>query len=57
MFRFIVDTITSDSYGDGGTNEILTVNLHEAGYQGSDYTCQYDPLGCLDISCDGGSWK
>ena len=38
---------------------VLNINgnsLLETGYQGSDYTC-YDPLGCLDISCDGGSWQ
>ena len=60
----ISDTFTlemNDSYGDGWNGNTLNLNAMEfylnSGSQTIDTFC-YDPqYGCLDITCDGGSWQ
>ena len=55
-------TITmNDSFGDGWNGNVLTINGQsftiETGSEGSGSTC-YDPeAGCVDVTCDGGSWQ
>ena len=51
----------NDSYGDGWNGNYLNLNGEsftlEFGSQGSQSTC-YDPDGgCVDLTCDGGSWQ
>ena len=50
-----------DSYGDGWNGNYLIINGEEftlqAGSGGFESAC-YDPdLGCVDVSCGGGSWQ
>jgi secreted trypsin-like serine protease len=51
----------SDSYGDGWNGNNLIVNgvasTLSSGSSGSTTLCYDSSAGCVDVSCDGGSWQ
>ena len=51
----------SDSYGDGWNGNNLVVNgvasTLSSGSSGSTTLCYDSSAGCVDVSCDGGSWQ
>ena len=51
----------SDSYGDGWNGNILTLNGQsftlDSGSEGTESTCYNPEAGCVDVTCDGGSWQ
>jgi len=51
----------SDSYGDGWNGNNLVVNGTSltigSGSEGSGTVCYDSTAGCIDVSCDGGTWQ
>ena len=51
----------NDSYGDGWNGNNLVVNgisvTLSSGSSGSETLCYDSTVGCIDVSCDGGSWQ
>jgi hypothetical protein len=51
----------SDSYGDGWNGNVLTMNGQsftiESGSEDSASACYDAEAGCVNVSCDGGSWQ